>query len=100
VKRRDAHSMATDSNRVLQVQTKFAELPLREPGISWTEAVLKLGPKFGITDENGRPRNKSASNFLKILHKAFRRGQKPAKVAHSARKTVVKKPKRIDRKTA
>jgi hypothetical protein len=78
---------------LLAIQDSFERLGHEMPSFTSKEAILKLGPAKGLTGPDGRPKSKTAQNFLKICLKAFRRGQRTAK----KRPLAVETPKSLSK---
>jgi hypothetical protein len=77
---------ATAANQqvdLLAIQDSFEKLGRDMPSWNGRDAILKLGRAHGLTGPDGRPKSKTAQNFLKLCLKAFRRGQRTAKKAQS-----------------
>jgi len=78
---------------LLAVQDAFEKLGHDMPSFTGKEAILKLGPAKGLTGPDGKPKSKTAQNFLKICLKAFRRGQRNTKKHSPATDAPVRQSK-------
>lgn len=77
---------------LLGIQDAFEKLGKESAALSAKEAILKLGPAKGLTGPDGKPKSKTAQNFLRICLKAFRRGQRSAKKHSLTTSSPVRRP--------
>ena len=79
---------------LLEIQDEFEKLGWDAPGLTAEDALKKLGPARGITGADGKPKNKTTQNFLKLCLKAFRRGQRDARKSKAGGTKIDRKQKR------
>ena len=78
---------------LLEVQDAFEELGRDSPSLTAKEAVEKLGPAKGLTGADGKPKNKTTQNFMKLCLQAFRRAQRSARMNQPAKTKIARRLK-------
>jgi hypothetical protein len=92
--KRQATTLNKEVN-LLEIQDEFEKLGWEAPSLTAEDALKKLGPARGITGADGKPKNKTTQNFLKLCLKAFRRGQRDARKSKSG---YTKSDRKLNRK--